>query len=77
MHRERLTIAPTSTSLYLLPRLLLDYRKQHPQIQIEVYRNISERIPSEVLEQNLDSVPLLRPSIRRLSRFRHRDELVL
>lgn len=55
MHRGRLSIgANESTSLYLLPPLLIEYRRRHPQIKIEVYRNISERIPAEVLERNLD-----------------------
>jgi len=55
MYRGRLSIgANESTSLYLLPPLLLKYREHHPQIKIEVFRNISERIPSEVLERNLD-----------------------
>jgi len=80
MHRGRLTIgANESTSLYLLPKLLLDYRKQHPQIKIEVYRNISERIPSEVLERNLDfgflSFDPMHPSLESLPVYR--DELVL
>jgi len=79
MHRGRLTIgANESTSLYLLPRLLLDYRKQHPQIKIEVYRNISERIPSEVLERNLDfgflSFDPMHPALESLPVYR--DELV-
>ncbi len=55
MYRGRLTIgANESTSLYLLPPLLIQYRQQHPRIKIEVYRNVSERIPNEVLERNLD-----------------------
>jgi DNA-binding transcriptional LysR family regulator len=54
-HRGRLTMgANESTSLYLLPRLLLAYRRRHPRIKIEVYRNVSERIPAEVRERNLD-----------------------
>ena len=55
MYRGRLSIgANESTSLYLLPPLLIKYRQQHPRIKIEVYRNVSERIPNEVLERNLD-----------------------
>src|SRR5258706_2366605 len=54
-HRGRVTIgANESTSLYLLPRLLLAYRRRHPRIKIEVFRNVSERIPAEVRERNLD-----------------------
>jgi DNA-binding transcriptional LysR family regulator len=80
MFRGRLTIgANESTSLYLLPPLLLEYRKQHPSIKIEVYRNISERIPNEVLERNLDfgflSYDPLLPSLESLEIYN--DELVL
>jgi DNA-binding transcriptional LysR family regulator len=80
MFRGRLTIgANESTSLYLLPKLLLEYRRRHPQIKIEVFRNISEKIPSEVLERNLDfgflSYDPMHPSLQSLDV--HRDELVL
>jgi DNA-binding transcriptional LysR family regulator len=80
MYRGRLTIgANESTSLYLLPPLLLEYRKQHPNIKIEVFRNVSERIPNEVLERNLDfgflSYDPLHPSLQSFEV--HRDELVL
>ena len=80
MFRGRLTIgANESTSLYVLPPLLLEYRKGHPSIKIEVYRNISERIPNEVLERNLDfgflSYDPLHPALQSFEV--HRDELVL
>jgi DNA-binding transcriptional LysR family regulator len=80
MFRGRLTIgANESTSLYLLPKLLLEYRRRHPQIKIEVFRNISEKIPAEVLERNLDfgflSYDPMHPSLQSLEV--HRDELVL
>ncbi len=80
MFRGRLSIgANESTSLYVLPRLLIEYRQQHPQIKIEVFRNVSEKIPSEVLERNLDfgflSYDPMHPSLQSLEV--HRDELVL
>ncbi len=80
MFRGRLTIgANESTSLYLLPPLLIEYRKHHPSIKIEVYRNVSERIPSEVLERNLDfgflSYDPLLPSLESLEVYN--DDLVL
>lgn len=80
MYRGRLSIgANESTSLYLLPPLLLKYREEHPHIRIEVYRNISERIPSEVLERNLDfgflSYNPLHPQLESFEVYR--DELVL
>ena len=46
--------ANESTSLYLLPQMILDYRKLHPSIKIEVSRNPSERLPRELSERNLD-----------------------
>lgn len=80
MFRGRLTIgANESTSLYVLPSLLLEYRKRHPQIKIEVYRNVSEKIPLEVVERNLDfgflSYDPMHPSLQSIEV--HRDELVL
>jgi DNA-binding transcriptional LysR family regulator len=55
MYRGRLTIgANESTSVYLLPQLLVEYRSRYPQIKIEVHRSVSERIPTDVLERNLD-----------------------
>jgi DNA-binding transcriptional LysR family regulator len=80
MFRGRLSIgANESTSLYLLPSLLLEYRQRHPNIKIEVYRNVSEKIPAEVLERNLDfgflSYDPVHPALQSIEV--HRDELVL
>lgn len=80
MFRGRLTIgANESTSLYLLPPLLMEYRRNHPKIKIEVYRNVSEKIPLEVLERNLDfgflSYDPMHPALQSIE-F-HKDELVL
>jgi DNA-binding transcriptional LysR family regulator len=80
MFRGRLTIgANESTSLYLLPPLLMEYRKRHPNIKIEVFRNVSEKIPFEVQERNLDfgflSYDPMNPQLQSMEI--HRDELVL
>lgn len=80
MFRGQLSIgANESTSLYLLPPLLMEYRRRHPQIKIEVFRNVSEKIPLEVLERNLDfgflSFDPLHPALQSLEV--HRDELTL
>lgn len=80
LFRGRLTMgANESTSLYFLPPLLREFQKRHPAIRIEVHRNVSERIPAELLERNLDvgflSFDPNDPSL--LSRVVHRDELVL
>jgi len=46
--------ANESTCQYLLPTLLRSFHNEYPSIKIEVYRNVSEKIPSEILERNLD-----------------------
>jgi DNA-binding transcriptional LysR family regulator len=80
MYRGRLSIgANESTSLYVLPDLLLEYRKKHPRIKIEVFRNVSEKIPAEVLERSLDfgflSYDPMHPQLQSIEV--HRDELTL
>ena len=55
LFRGRLSLgANESISQFLLPPLLLEFNRQHPQIKVEVFRAVSERIPTEVLERNLD-----------------------
>lgn len=55
LKRGRVRIgANESTSLYLLPHLILDYREQHPNVKVEIYRQVSERLPREVLDRNVD-----------------------
>jgi DNA-binding transcriptional LysR family regulator len=46
--------ANESTSLYLLPRLILDFREQYPKIKIEVTRQLSARLPHELHQRNVD-----------------------
>jgi len=46
--------ANESTSLYLLPRLILEFREQYPKIKIEVTRQLSARLPYELHQRNLD-----------------------
>lgn len=80
MFRGRLTIgANESTSLYLLPPLLMEYRKRFPNIKIEVFRAVSEKIPLEVSERNLDfgflSYDPMHPNLQSLEI--HKDELAL
>jgi len=55
LHTFRISIgANESMSVYLLPELLLAYRKAHPDIRMQAFRFASERIPEEVLERRLD-----------------------
>jgi DNA-binding transcriptional LysR family regulator len=46
--------ANESTSLYLLPRLILEFREQYPKIKIEVTRQLSARLPHELNQRNVD-----------------------
>ena len=46
--------ANESTSLYLLPDLILAFREQHPDVKVEIYRHVSSRLPREVLDRNVD-----------------------
>ncbi|HEX7295843.1 MAG TPA: LysR family transcriptional regulator [Pyrinomonadaceae bacterium] len=55
LERGRVRIgANESTSLYLLPQLILQYREKHPHVRVEIYRNVSEVLPREVLDRNVD-----------------------
>jgi DNA-binding transcriptional LysR family regulator len=71
--------ANESTSLYLLPRIILAYRESHPDVKVEIYRHVSERLPREVLERSVDFALLaFEPVDRDLESFCVlRDELVL
>ena len=80
LKRGRVRIgANESTSLYLLPHLILDYRKQHPNVKVEIYRHTSEQLPREVLDRNVDfAVLAYEPESSELASFPIlRDELVL
>jgi DNA-binding transcriptional LysR family regulator len=46
--------ANESTSLYLLPHLILEYRALYPNVLVEIFRQSSERLPREVLDRNVD-----------------------
>jgi DNA-binding transcriptional LysR family regulator len=55
LQRGRVRIGSNeSTSLYLLPHLILEYRERHPNVKVEIYRQVSERLPREVLDRNVD-----------------------
>lgn len=55
LKRGRVRIgANESTSLYLLPHLILDYRARYPDVMVEIFRQPSERLPREVLDHNVD-----------------------
>jgi DNA-binding transcriptional LysR family regulator len=71
--------ANESTSLYLLPQVILSFREKHPDVKVEIYRHVSERLPREVLERNVDFAVLAsEPVDRDLESFCVlRDELSL
>lgn len=80
LERGRVRIgANESTSLYLLPHLILEYREQHPNVKVEIFRYVSERLPREVLDRNVDfAVLAFEPVDDALESFPIlQDELVL
>jgi len=80
LHTGRVTIgANESTSLYVLPRIILAFRQRYPTIKIEVYRSFSERLPHEIKERNLDfGIVSFDPNDGELASFPIlEDELVL
>jgi len=80
LERGRVRIgANESTSLYLLPHVILAFREQHPQVKVEIYRHVSERLPREVLDRNVDfALMASEPTDRDMEAFPVlKDELVL
>jgi DNA-binding transcriptional LysR family regulator len=71
--------ANESTSLYLLPEIILAFRALHPRVKVEIYRQPSERLPREILDGNVDfALTANEPADRDLAAFPVlRDELVL
>jgi DNA-binding transcriptional LysR family regulator len=57
----------------------LDFREQHPNVKVEIYRHVSSRLPREVLERNVDfALMASEPADRDLEAFPVlKDELVL
>lgn len=80
LRRGRVRIgANESTSLYLLPHLILEYRALYPDVMVEIFRQSSERLPREVLDRNVDfALMAFEPVDGDLESFPVlRDELVL
>src|SRR6266704_2879329 len=80
LQRGRVRIgANESTSLYLLPHLILEYRALHPDVMVEIFRQSSDRLPREVLDRNVDfALMAFEPVDDDLESFPVlRDELVL
>ena len=80
LQRGRVRIgANESTSLYLLPDLILEFRERHPNVLVEVFRHASQQLPREVVERNLDfALMAFEPADGELESFPVlKDELVL
>lgn len=71
--------ANESTSLYLLPELILAFRQQYPDVKVEIYRHVSSRLPRELLDRRIDfGLMAFEPIDRELETFPVlKDELVL
>jgi DNA-binding transcriptional LysR family regulator len=80
LKRGRVRIgANDSTSLYLLPQVILAFRERHPEVKVEIYRQVSDRLPREVIDRNVDfAVLAFEPVDRDLESFPVlTDELIL
>jgi DNA-binding transcriptional LysR family regulator len=80
LERGRVRVgANESTSLYLLPQVILAYRKEHPHVKVEIQRLSSDRLPREVLERSVDLALLAtEPRDRAIQAFPVlKDELIL
>ena len=71
--------ANESTSLYLLPELILSFREQFPDVKVEISRQVSSRLPRELLDRKIDfGLMAFEPIDQELEAFPVlKDELVL
>jgi DNA-binding transcriptional LysR family regulator len=71
--------ANESTTLYLLPQIILAFRQKHPKVKVEITRHVSAQLPREILDRNIDfALMAFEPNDRDLEAFPIlRDELVL
>lgn len=71
--------ANESTSLYLLPELILSFREKHPEVKVEIFGQVSSRLPRELLDRHIDfGLMAFEPVDRELEAFPVlKDELVL
>lgn len=71
--------ANESTTLYLLPHIILVYRQKHPKVKVEISRHVSANLPREILDRNVDfALMAYEPNDRDLEAFPIlKDELVL
>lgn len=71
--------ANETTCLYLLPEVLSAFKREHPQIQIDIQRAITRSITERVIDGALDfgivTMPMKNPRLEAITI--HRDELAL
>jgi DNA-binding transcriptional LysR family regulator len=78
--RGRLVIAANeATVLYLLPAVILEFKRAYPDIRLEILRNFSRKIVEKVLENTVDfgivTLPFKHAHLQVLPI--HRDEMVV
>ncbi len=71
--------ANESTSLYLLPDVILAFRQQFPNVRVEIFRHVSDLLSRELLDRNVDlALMASEPSDREIEAFPVlKDELIL
>lgn len=71
--------ANESTSLYLLPEIVLTFRERHPKVKVEIFRNTSDILPREVIDRKIDfALMAYQPTEKELESFHVlKDELIL
>jgi len=71
--------ANESTSLYLLPDVILAFREQYPLVKVEIFRHVSDHLSRELLDRNVDlALMASEPSDREIEVFPVlKDELIL
>jgi DNA-binding transcriptional LysR family regulator len=71
--------ANESTSLYLLPEIIVLFSQRYPKIKVEILREVSEKLPREILDRNVDfAVMASEPTDREIETFPIlKDELIL
>jgi DNA-binding transcriptional LysR family regulator len=71
--------ANEATCLYVLPPVFAEYCRQHPQVQISIYRNftykIVEKLENGAIDVGIVSLPVKSPSLKVQSIFR--DQLMV
>jgi DNA-binding transcriptional LysR family regulator len=78
--RGRVVIAANeATVLYVLPAMILEFKRAYPDVRLEILRNFSRKIVEKVLENTVDfgivTLPFKHPHLQVLPL--HRDEMVV